>query len=123
MHIEPHMAFKSGLPASIPADLGEEFPFLAEARVDHAIGETWARRAIDPATRQLATVAVFAAAGNRAQLKIHASYALNAGADQDALKEIVYLTAVHAGPARAIDAAQALSELFAERWETGRSIN
>lgn len=104
-------------------ELREEFPFLADAITDHALGEVWARRGIDHRARQLATVAAFAATGDRAQLKIHAGYALNIGVGQDELKEIVYLTAVHAGFPRAIDAARALSELFAERWEASQPIN
>lgn len=123
MHLERQIHFANAVPAEIFASLGEEFPLLAEAPIDHVLGEPWARNAIDHATRQLATVAAFAAAGNRTQLKIHAAYALNAGVGQDALKEIVYLTAVHAGFPRAIDAAQALSELFAERWEAGQPLS
>ncbi len=123
MDIEPRIDFTNAVPAAIFDDLGDEFPRLADALIDHALGEPWARRVIDPATRQLATVAAFAAAGNRTQLKIHAAYALNAGVSQEELKELVYLTAVHAGFHRAIDAAQTLSELFAERWEAGQPLN
>ncbi len=123
MHIEPRIYLANAVAAGVFDNLGEEFPLLAEALIDHALGEPWARGVIDPATTQLATVAAFAAAGNRTQLKIHAAYALNAGVSQDELKEIVYLTAFHAGLPRAIDAAEALSELFAERWETSQPIN
>jgi len=75
----------------------------------------WGRPVLDPRTRQLVTVSAFAAQGNLTYLKIHAGYALNLGVSEDELKEVVYLTTVHAGFPRAIDAAQALSELFAER--------
>jgi 4-carboxymuconolactone decarboxylase len=60
-------------------------------------------------------VAAFAAIGARSFLKVHAGYALNLGVTPEELKEIVYLTTVHAGFPRAIEAAQALSELFKER--------
>ena len=123
MHMQPRIGFANAVSAAVLDELGEEFPCLAEALIDHSLGEPWARGVIDPAMRQLATVAAFAAAGNRSQLKIHAAYALNAGASQEELKEVVYLTAVHAGFPRAIDAAQALSEVFAERWETGQPLN
>nr|WP_231712614.1 carboxymuconolactone decarboxylase family protein [Vineibacter terrae] len=79
------------------------------------MGDVWARPGLDPRTRQLATVAAFTALGNRAQMKIHAGYALNIGVTRDDLKEVVYLTTVHAGFPRAIDAAQALIELFGKR--------
>lgn len=99
--------------------LRQEFPFLADAITDYALGDVWARPGLDPRARQLATVAAFAALGNRAQMKIHAGYALNIGVTRDDLKEVVYLTTVHAGFPRAIDAAQALIELFAERDRAG----
>jgi len=104
-------------------ELREEFPFLADAVTDHVLGDVWARRTIDHHARQLATVAAFAATGDRAQLKIHAGYALNIGVSQDELKEIIYLTAAHVSFPRAIDMAQAMSELFAERWEASQPIN
>ncbi|MDD1528201.1 carboxymuconolactone decarboxylase family protein [Bradyrhizobium sp. WBOS7] len=93
----------------------QEFPFLAEATQGYALGDVWSRPQLDNRTRQLATVAVFAAMGEPAFLKVHAGYALNLGASEEELKEIVYLTTVTAGFPRAIAASQALSELFAER--------
>ena len=95
--------------------LRREFPFLADATTGYALGEVWARPALEARTRQLATVAAFAAIGARSFLKVHAGYALNLGATPEEVKEIVYLTTVHAGFPRAIEAAQALSELFKER--------
>jgi 4-carboxymuconolactone decarboxylase len=74
--------------------LRQDFPFLADAIVDYSLGEVWSRQGLDDRTRQLATVAAFAAAGNLPQLKIHASYALRLGVTQDELKEIIYLTTV-----------------------------
>ncbi len=97
-------------------------PFLADVIGDQLLGDAWARGSIDHRTRQLAMVAAFAARGDRAQVKIHAGYALNVGVGQEELKEIVYMTAVQAGMAQAIDAAEALSELFAECWETGHPL-
>jgi 4-carboxymuconolactone decarboxylase len=92
--------------------LRQDFPFLADAIVDYSLGEVWSRSELDDRTRQLATVAAFAAQGNLPQLKIHAGYALRLGVTQNELKEIVYLTTVTAGFPRAIDAAQALREVF-----------
>ncbi|WP_414545498.1 carboxymuconolactone decarboxylase family protein [Nostoc sp. CCY0012] len=92
--------------------LRQNFPFLADAIVDYSLGEVWSRQGLDDRTRQLATVAAFAAAGNLPQLKIHAGYALRLGVTQDELKEIIYLTTVTAGFPRSIDAAQAMEEVF-----------
>jgi 4-carboxymuconolactone decarboxylase len=93
--------------------LRQDFPFLADAIIDYSLGEVWSRQGLDDRTRQLATVAAFAARGNLPQLRIHAGYALRLGATQDELKEIIYLTTVTAGFPRSIDAAQALREVFA----------
>jgi 4-carboxymuconolactone decarboxylase len=93
--------------------LKQDFPFLADAITAYSLGDVWGRSGLDDRTRQLATVAAFAAQGNLATLKVHAGYALRLGVTQDELKEIVYLTTVTAGFPRAIDAAQALREVFA----------
>jgi 4-carboxymuconolactone decarboxylase len=92
-----------------------DFPFLAEATAGYALGDVWGREVLDAKTRQLAAMAAFGAMGLRPFFKIHAGYALNAGASADELKEIVYLLTVPAGFPRAIDASQALQEVFAER--------
>lgn len=98
--------------------LRREFPFLADATAAYALGDVWGRSQLDHRTRQLATVAAFAALGLQPFLKVHAGYALNLGVSEDELKEIVHLTTVHAGFPRAIEAAQTLSALFAERRAT-----
>lgn len=108
-------SLNKGQPQPALEAMRREFPFLAEATEGYALGEVWSRSQLDPKTRQMAAVAAFAALGNTAFMKIHAGYALNIGVSEDALKEIVYLTTVHAGFPRAIDAARTLSELFAER--------
>lgn len=97
----------------------EQFPFLADATEAYALGDVWSREGIDDRTRQLAAVAAFAATGQTVFMKIHAGYALNVGASEEELKEIVYMVTVAAGFPRAISASQALSELFAERQSSG----
>ena len=96
-------------------NLRQEFPFLADVVAGFALGEVWAESKLDHRTRQIATVSAFAALGLSKFMKIHAGYALNIGVTEDELKEVIYLTTVHAGMPRAIEAAQTLSELFAER--------
>jgi len=105
----------NGVPQPVLERMRQEFPFLADATRGYALGEVWSRPGLDSRTRQLAAVAVFAALGETAYMKIHAGYALNLGVSEDELKEIVYLTTVTAGFPRAIAASLALSELFAER--------
>lgn len=96
-------------------ELQKDFPFLADATLEYSLGDVWSRKVLDPKTRQLATIAAFAAQGTLPQMKIHAVYALNLGATRDELKEIIYLTTVHAGFPRALNAAAALKEVFDEQ--------
>lgn len=97
------------------ATLHEDFPFLAAATADYALGDVWGRGTLDIRTRQLAAIAAFAAQGNLPQLKVHAGYALKHGVAADELKEVIYLTTVTAGFPRALDAALALREVFASQ--------
>lgn len=108
-------ALNAGQPQPALEAMRQDFPFLAEATENFALGEVWSRPGLDPRARQLAAVSAFAALGNVAYMKVHAGYALNVGVAEEELKEIVYLTTVHAGFPRAIDAARGLSELLAER--------
>lgn len=108
-------SLNNGAPQPNLERLRREFPFLAEATEGYALGDVWSRAGLDARTRQLAAVAVFAALGDPAFMKIHAGYALNVGATEEELKEIIYMVTVPAGFPRAIRASQALSELFAER--------
>ncbi|MGL5003577.1 MAG: carboxymuconolactone decarboxylase family protein [Casimicrobium sp.] len=98
----------------------KDFPFLAEATAGYALGDVWGRKVLDPKTRQLAAMAAFGAMGLRSFFKIHAGYALNAGASVEEIKEIVYLLTVPAGFPRAIEASQTLQELLNERSAASR---
>lgn len=108
-----------GNPQPTLEDLRRDFPFLADAIAGYALGDVWGRPGLDHRTRQIAAVAAFAALGHLTFMKIHAGYALNHGVTADELKEVVYLTTVHAGFPRAIEAAQTLAELFKEREQAG----
>jgi 4-carboxymuconolactone decarboxylase len=101
-------------PASLDA-LERDFPFLANAVNAYAVGEVFGRDVLDVRTRQLALVAAFAVLGLGDFIKIHGGYALNAGATEEELKEIVYLTTIPGGFPRAIQASQAVAELIASR--------
>ena len=69
---------------------------------------------LDDKTRQLISLAGFAAQGTMPQFKVHAQYALNYGVTPEELMEIVYLTTVTSGFPRALIAAGMLKELFLE---------
>ncbi|MNH88277.1 Carboxymuconolactone decarboxylase family protein [compost metagenome] len=93
----------------------QEFPFLAEATEAYALGDAWSRPGLDNRTRQLAAVAAFAAIGETAMMRVHAGCALNIGATEEELKELIYMVTVPAGFPKAIAASQAMSQLFKER--------
>jgi len=95
--------------------LRRDMPELGDAVLKYALGDVFGSEALDVRTRQIAVVAAFAAQGNLPYLKIHAGYALNNGATPQELLAIALVTTVTAGFPRAIDAAQALREVFAER--------
>lgn len=59
-------------------------------------------------------MAPFASLGMKT-FKIYAGYMLDAGVPPEELKETVYLVTVPAGSPRAIEAAQVLHQLLAER--------
>ena len=105
----------NGQPQPVFEAMRRDFPFLAESTAGYALGDVWGREVLDPKTRQLAAMAAFASLGLRGFFKTHAGYALNLGATPEELKEVVYLVTVPAGFPRAIEASQALQELFNER--------
>lgn len=109
-----------GQPQPALERMRQDFPFLAEATEAYALGDVWARPGLDGRTRQLAAVAAFAATGQLPFMKVHAGYALNLGVSEEELKEVIYMITVPAGISRAIAASQVLSELFAERGDTGK---
>ena len=109
------LRLNDGKPQATLERMRREFPFLAEATEAYALGDVWSRPGLDDRTRQLAAVAAFAAIGEAGFMKIHAGYALNIGASEEELKEIVYMVTVPAGFPKAIAASQALSALFEER--------
>lgn len=95
--------------------LRRDVPALGDAVLKYALGDVFGSEALDIRTRQLAVVAAFAAQGNLPYLKVHAGYALNNGVKPQELLDIALVTTVTAGFPRAIDAAQALREVFAQR--------
>jgi alkylhydroperoxidase/carboxymuconolactone decarboxylase family protein YurZ len=67
-----------------------------------------------PHAREMALIAALAASGDTVSAKRHAQHALQSGATQLELKEVLYVTAVSAGVPQAIEATRALLELLTE---------
>lgn len=103
-----------GLPPHF-AQLQKDFPELADMTLKYAVGDIWGREVLDNKTRQLVSLAGFAAEGTMPQFKLHAQYALqNYGATPEELMEVIYITTVTSGYPRALIAAGTLKELFQE---------
>jgi 4-carboxymuconolactone decarboxylase len=94
--------------------LQKDFPELADLTLNYALGDIWGREVLSPKTRQLVSLAGFAAQGTMPQFKLHAQYALNYGVTPKELMEVVYITTVTSGFPRALIAAGTLKELFQE---------
>lgn len=108
-------SLNNGQPQPALEQMARDFPELAAATRAYALGEAWSGTALGPRERQLAAVAAFAATGQQPFVRIHAGYALNVGVSEEELREVVMLTTVTAGFARAIETSQTLAALFAER--------
>ncbi|AFZ09046.1 Carboxymuconolactone decarboxylase [Oscillatoria nigro-viridis PCC 7112] len=102
-----------GLPPHF-VQLQKDFPELADMTLKYSLGDIWAREVLDNKTRQLISLAGFAAQGTMPQFKVHAQYALNYGATPEELMEVIYITTVTSGFPRALIAAGTLKELFQE---------
>ena len=94
--------------------LQKDFPELADMTLEYALGDVWSREVLNNKTRQLVSLAGFAAQGTMPQFKVHAQYALNYGVTPEELMEVIYITTVTSGYPGALIAASTLKELFQE---------
>lgn len=113
--IEVITRLSNGAGQPVLDELRRDIPDLGDAVLKYALGDVFGSDALDIRTRQIAVVAAFAAQGNLPYLRIHAGYALDNGVKPHELLDIALVTTVTAGFPRAIDAAQALREVFAQR--------
>ena len=80
----------------------------------YAVGDIWGREVLNNKTRQLVSLAGFAAEGMMPQFKVHAQYTLNYGATPEEPIKVIYITTVTSGYPRALIATGTLKELFQE---------
>jgi alkylhydroperoxidase/carboxymuconolactone decarboxylase family protein YurZ len=78
------------------------------------LGEGPAGDGLDDRTREIATAAAFAALGDVEAARRHATKALRYGATNGELREVLYLTVIHAGAPRAVAVTRAFEELLAD---------
>lgn len=95
--------------------LSRDFPFLVDAVVDYSMGDVWTRGALDPALRQIATVAAFGALGDAwPQMRLHTGHALRLGVSRKILGEVLNILSVGVGFPIALNAATEMAKVFAE---------
>lgn len=89
-------------------------PDLEKFIMEFAFNDIYGRPALDTRSREIATVAALAATGHIPQLKVHTQSALNVGVTREEIIEIILQMALYAGFPAAINAMQAVKEVFDE---------
>jgi alkylhydroperoxidase/carboxymuconolactone decarboxylase family protein YurZ len=116
-HGERMAAASQHKPQTVLETLHVACPLLGRIVEEFALrdlGEiTWREDSVSHA-REMALIAALAGSGDTVSAKRQAQYALQSGATQLELKEVLYITAVSAGVPRAIEATRALRELLIE---------
>jgi 4-carboxymuconolactone decarboxylase len=80
----------------------------------YAYGDVWSRPGLPLATRSLAMIAMMAAAGRAAELRVHLKGARKNGCSPEEIREILLLVALYCGIPAANDAHKAAVEVLAE---------
>lgn len=95
--------------------LSRAFPFFIDGVIEYAMGDIWTRQGLDIATRQIVTIAAFAAPGDAwPQVKLHTGRALRAGVPRQTLAEVANLLTLAVGFHIALNAAAAVQGVFVE---------
>ncbi len=81
----------------------------------YAYGDVWAMPEVPPATKSLAVVAMNAALGRGAELRVHLRGALKNGCTPAQIREILLLVAIYCGIPAANEAHQAAVEVFGDK--------
>jgi len=101
---------------AVIAGLADIAPDLGRYIIEFGFGDVYSRPGLDLKTRELATVAALTAMGNaRPQLEVHLAAALNVGATQAEIVEIIIQMALYAGFPAALNAITALRTVLETR--------
>ena len=95
--------------------LGDFAPPLVHFTDDVLFGEVWPRTELTPRERSLVTVASLTTSGATAQLGSHLRRALDNGATEDELNEVITHLAFYAGWPKAMSAMTVAKETFQNR--------
>jgi 4-carboxymuconolactone decarboxylase len=80
----------------------------------YAYGDVWSRPGLPLATKSLAMIAMMAAAGKPAELRVHLRGALKNGCTPDDIREILLLVALYCGIPAANEAHRAAVDVMRE---------
>jgi 4-carboxymuconolactone decarboxylase len=75
-------------------DFGKPLQHIVNA---YAYGDVWSRPALPPATKSLAMIAMMAAAGHAAELRVHLQGAVKNGCSVAEIQEVLLLLAMYCG--------------------------
>jgi 4-carboxymuconolactone decarboxylase len=102
--------------ASLLSSLKDIAPDFADYIVEYGFGELLSRPELDLRTRELSTIASLVALGYAPrQLKVHVHGALNVGAEESEVVEVIMQTCLYAGIPAALDGLAIAKEVFTER--------
>lgn len=98
------------------SSLGDIAPDFAKLLIEFPFGDIYSRPGLDLKARELAVVAALTAMGNAApQLEVHIHGALNVGATQQEVVEVMIQMAVYAGFPAALNGLFAAKKVFGQR--------
>jgi 4-carboxymuconolactone decarboxylase len=101
--------------ARLDAAYADVAPDMVEFLVSFAFGDLYARKALKPRDRQLATIAALTALGTATpQLRSHIKAGLTAGLTREEIVEVLMQMAVYAGFPAALNGLAAAKEVFAQ---------
>jgi 4-carboxymuconolactone decarboxylase len=97
--------------AAALGEFGEPLQHMINA---YAYGDVWSRAGLPLATKSLAMIAMMAAVGKPAELRVHLKGALKNGCSADEIREILLLVALYCGIPSANEAHKAAVEVLRE---------
>jgi 4-carboxymuconolactone decarboxylase len=92
-------------------DFGKPLQHIINA---YAYGDVWQRSALPLSVKSLAMVAMMAAAGHQAELRVHLKGAVQNGCKAEEIQEILLLVALYCGIPAANEAHRAAAEVLGE---------
>jgi len=98
--------------ASALGEFGAPLQYIIHA---YAYGDIWSRPGLPLATKSLAMIAMMAAAGKPAELRVHLKGALKNGCKPDDIREILLLVALYCGIPTANEAHRAAVDVLREQ--------